>query len=328
MPNTYWNASTDPQAKQLASKIIVNMEREPERHRQPAAAGDARLDRHGLGVQAAAKDKILTSPSLKADVGQPGQRLPLVRLHQHQGHPERALPGGHRVRGEQDHAAGRLRRPDHRRPDRQHGHAADRPRLPELRPVRRDHQAERRRRRGQAAAAAVRQAERLHHRHRLPDRQAQEVAAATALQAALARSASRPRCAASRRRSTTATSPACPPTCTRTTSASRSAAGAPTGRTATASSTTSPTATRSAPAGTRTSPRSTTRWSTTCSTKAASTTNDQRSATPHRQIDMQIMKDAAILPIVYQKVLLYRNPNVTNVYMDDTTACTTTPCSG
>jgi peptide/nickel transport system substrate-binding protein len=26
---------------------------------------------------------------------------------------------------------------------------------------------------------------------------------------------------------------------------------------------------------------------------------------------------AAILPIIYQKVLLYRNPNVTNVYVDE-----------
>jgi ABC-type transport system substrate-binding protein len=33
------------------------------------------------------------------------------------------------------------------------------------------------------------------------------------------------------------------------------------------------------------------------------------------QIDMQAMKDAVILPSVYQKVLLYRNPNTTNVYV-------------
>jgi peptide/nickel transport system substrate-binding protein len=34
------------------------------------------------------------------------------------------------------------------------------------------------------------------------------------------------------------------------------------------------------------------------------------------QIDKDIMSQAAILPMVYQKVLLYRNPNVTNVYVD------------
>ena len=33
------------------------------------------------------------------------------------------------------------------------------------------------------------------------------------------------------------------------------------------------------------------------------------------QIDMQIMKDAAILPEVYAKALLYRNPDVTNAYV-------------
>ena len=34
------------------------------------------------------------------------------------------------------------------------------------------------------------------------------------------------------------------------------------------------------------------------------------------QIDKAVMQQAAILPMVYQKVLLYRNPNLTNVYMD------------
>jgi peptide/nickel transport system substrate-binding protein len=34
------------------------------------------------------------------------------------------------------------------------------------------------------------------------------------------------------------------------------------------------------------------------------------------QIDKDIMSQAAILPMVYQKVLLYRNPNVTNAYVD------------
>ena len=33
------------------------------------------------------------------------------------------------------------------------------------------------------------------------------------------------------------------------------------------------------------------------------------------QIDMQIMKDAAILPGVYAKSLLYRSPSLTNVYV-------------
>jgi peptide/nickel transport system substrate-binding protein len=33
-------------------------------------------------------------------------------------------------------------------------------------------------------------------------------------------------------------------------------------------------------------------------------------------VDKDVMAGAYILPIVYQKVLLYRNPAVTNVYMD------------
>ena len=33
------------------------------------------------------------------------------------------------------------------------------------------------------------------------------------------------------------------------------------------------------------------------------------------QIDMQVMKDAAVLPGVYAKSLLYRNPALTNVYV-------------
>jgi peptide/nickel transport system substrate-binding protein len=33
------------------------------------------------------------------------------------------------------------------------------------------------------------------------------------------------------------------------------------------------------------------------------------------RIDMQVMKDAAILPGVYAKSLLYRSPDLTNVYV-------------
>jgi peptide/nickel transport system substrate-binding protein len=33
------------------------------------------------------------------------------------------------------------------------------------------------------------------------------------------------------------------------------------------------------------------------------------------QIDAQALKDAAILPMVYQKVVLYRPTNLTNVYV-------------
>ena len=39
VPNTYWNPATDPNAKQLASKITLTHEHERQRHRQPAARG-------------------------------------------------------------------------------------------------------------------------------------------------------------------------------------------------------------------------------------------------------------------------------------------------
>jgi len=34
-----------------------------------------------------------------------------------------------------------------------------------------------------------------------------------------------------------------------------------------------------------------------------------------KQIDMQVMKDAVMLPAVYAKSLLYRSPALTNIYV-------------
>jgi len=46
------------------------------------------------------------------------------------------------------------------------------------------------------------------------------------------------------------------------------------------------------------------------------TTNDATARNAFTgQIDMQVMKDAAILPGVYAKSLLYRSPSLTNVYV-------------
>ena len=50
--------------------------------------------------------------------------------------------------------------------------------------------------------------------------------------------------------------------------------------------------------------------------KAANELNPAQRNAIWTQIDHQIMSDAGILPAVYQKVLLYRNPNLTNVYVD------------
>jgi len=46
------------------------------------------------------------------------------------------------------------------------------------------------------------------------------------------------------------------------------------------------------------------------STNDATTRNSYTS-----QIDMRVMKDAVILPEVYAKSLLYRSPDLTNVYV-------------
>ncbi len=50
-------------------------------------------------------------------------------------------------------------------------------------------------------------------------------------------------------------------------------------------------------------------------TKMAATTDDATRNSYTSQIDMQVMKDAAILPGVYAKSLLYRGPTLTNVYV-------------
>jgi peptide/nickel transport system substrate-binding protein len=71
VPNPNWNASLDPSASQLASKIVVNMTMNPNDVDNRLLAGDAQVDFAGTGVQAAARAKILSNPSLKADSDDP-----------------------------------------------------------------------------------------------------------------------------------------------------------------------------------------------------------------------------------------------------------------
>ena len=71
VPNKYWNPATDPQARQLASKIIVNMNVSQSTVDQNLLDSHAQMDIHGLGVQGAAKDKILARSSLKANSDNP-----------------------------------------------------------------------------------------------------------------------------------------------------------------------------------------------------------------------------------------------------------------
>ena len=49
--------------------------------------------------------------------------------------------------------------------------------------------------------------------------------------------------------------------------------------------------------------------------KMAGANNEAQRNSYTSQIDLQIMKDGAILPEVYAKALLYRNPAVTNAYV-------------
>ncbi len=71
VPNTQWSASEDPTVSQLASKIVVNMNQNPNDVDNRLLAGDAQVDFAGTGVQAAARAKILANPTLKAQSDDP-----------------------------------------------------------------------------------------------------------------------------------------------------------------------------------------------------------------------------------------------------------------
>jgi peptide/nickel transport system substrate-binding protein len=65
--NPNWSAATDPQAKQLVNKIVVNFNVNASTIDNNLLSNYADVDLSGTGVQAAARSKILTSTSLKAD---------------------------------------------------------------------------------------------------------------------------------------------------------------------------------------------------------------------------------------------------------------------
>jgi peptide/nickel transport system substrate-binding protein len=71
VPNPFWRASTDPSAKQLVSKIVINWNMEPTDIDNQLLAGDLDANVAGTGVQAAAQAKILSSPTLKASADDP-----------------------------------------------------------------------------------------------------------------------------------------------------------------------------------------------------------------------------------------------------------------
>jgi peptide/nickel transport system substrate-binding protein len=67
VPNPYWNPATDPQARQLVSKIIVNMALNAATVDNDLLANRADIDASGSGMGPAAQARILSTPSLKAD---------------------------------------------------------------------------------------------------------------------------------------------------------------------------------------------------------------------------------------------------------------------
>src|SRR5487761_1260848 len=71
VPNPQWKPTTDPQVKQLASKVIVNLNVNAPDIDSRLLAGQIQMDQAGSGVQAAARAKILSSPSLTASSDDP-----------------------------------------------------------------------------------------------------------------------------------------------------------------------------------------------------------------------------------------------------------------
>jgi peptide/nickel transport system substrate-binding protein len=71
VPNTFWKQSTDPNAHQLVSKVTLTMNMNANDIDNRLLAGDLDVDAAGTGVQAAARARILSSPSLKATSDDP-----------------------------------------------------------------------------------------------------------------------------------------------------------------------------------------------------------------------------------------------------------------
>jgi peptide/nickel transport system substrate-binding protein len=71
VPNPHWDPATNPQVKQLPSKITMTMNVNANDIDNRLMAGDLSVDAAGTGVQAAARAKILSTPSLKAQADNP-----------------------------------------------------------------------------------------------------------------------------------------------------------------------------------------------------------------------------------------------------------------
>jgi peptide/nickel transport system substrate-binding protein len=65
--NPYWNPATDPNRKRLASRIVVNLNVNPDMVDANLIHNFAQVNLDGTGVQAAARAQVLTSPVLKSN---------------------------------------------------------------------------------------------------------------------------------------------------------------------------------------------------------------------------------------------------------------------
>jgi len=71
VPNPQWNPATDPNAKQLPSQIIVNLNVSQPDIDNRLIHGDIQVDSAGTGLAAAGRAQVLASPTLKANADDP-----------------------------------------------------------------------------------------------------------------------------------------------------------------------------------------------------------------------------------------------------------------
>jgi peptide/nickel transport system substrate-binding protein len=71
VPNPQWNPSWDPQVAQHSSKVTVDLNVNANDIDNRLLAGDIQVDQAGSGVQAAARARILSTPSLKSSADDP-----------------------------------------------------------------------------------------------------------------------------------------------------------------------------------------------------------------------------------------------------------------
>jgi peptide/nickel transport system substrate-binding protein len=71
VPNPNWTQTEDTQAKQLASKVTIKLNQNADDIDSSLLAGSLDIDAAGTGVQTAARSRILSSPKLKASSDDP-----------------------------------------------------------------------------------------------------------------------------------------------------------------------------------------------------------------------------------------------------------------